>query len=178
MNENMAKYTETLADYLAGGGQLPAAFSKIEGFENLFKMKYYDKEIGFETETIFALKLNIVADLYIDQYVDQLEALNYGVTGMKLPVRTQHSVVASDTLLGEQVTKLTDRPIDNSASEPNHISLSEPTNNTSTTTSDVDAKGFNSQMEAYEMVTKLNRLIEPLLNDLLDKFKYLFMMIY
>ena len=86
----MAKYTETLADYLAGGGQLPAAFSKIEGFEKLFKMKYYDKEIGFETETIFALKLNIVADLYIDQYVDQLEALNYGVTGMKLPVRTQH----------------------------------------------------------------------------------------
>ena len=76
------------------------------------------------------------------------------------------------------MTKLTDRPIDNSASQPNHISLSEPTNNTSTTTSDVDSKGFNSQMEAYEMVTRLNRLIEPLLNDLLDKFKYLFMMIY
>ena len=40
----MAKYTETLADYLAGGRDLPAEFALIDGFDKLFVGKYVDQE--------------------------------------------------------------------------------------------------------------------------------------
>lgn len=43
----MAKYTELFAEYLEGGGSLPAAFAEIVGFEDLFVARYCDKEIGF-----------------------------------------------------------------------------------------------------------------------------------
>ena len=174
----MAKFTETLADYLEGGRQLPSAFSKIEGFDLLFKMKYIDREIGFETEDLFSIKLELTANLYIEQYTKQIKALTYATTGLDLPVRTQHSVVTTTSNLGEQISSISDRPINAEAAKPSSITKSEPTTNTSDNTSDIETKGFNSQMEAYEMVTRLNNLIEPLIVDLLAKFKHLFMLTY
>ena len=49
----MAKYTTLLAEYLERGGQLPASFALIDGFEDLFKKHYCDKELGFETDLLF-----------------------------------------------------------------------------------------------------------------------------
>ena len=37
----MAKYTELFAEYLERGGTLPASFSLIEGFEEIFKKHYF-----------------------------------------------------------------------------------------------------------------------------------------
>lgn len=174
----MAKFTETLADYLEGGRQLPSAFSKIEGFDLLFKMKYIDREIGFETEDLFHIKLELTANLYVEQYAKQIRALTYATTGMDLPVRTQHSVVSTNSLIGEQISTISDRPINAELAKPSSITKSEPTRNNSDNTSDIETKGFNSQMEAYEMVTRLNNLIEPLIVDLLAKFNHLFMLTY
>lgn len=57
----MAKYTELFSEYLEGGGELPAAFSQIDGFEDLFIGHFIDKEIGFETEVLFTIKLETKA---------------------------------------------------------------------------------------------------------------------
>lgn len=65
----MAKYTELLSEYLEHGGQLPAVFSDIEGFTDLFIGKYIDHEIGFETPVIFQIKLNQRANIVFPAYL-------------------------------------------------------------------------------------------------------------
>ena len=64
----MAKYTELLTEYIENGGTLPTAFSLITGFEDLFIRHFCNYEIGFETETLFAIKLEEKADLYMNLY--------------------------------------------------------------------------------------------------------------
>ena len=61
----MAKYTTLLAEYLERGGQLPASFALIDGFEDLFKKHYCDKELGFETDLLFFMKVDELADIYL-----------------------------------------------------------------------------------------------------------------
>lgn len=68
----MAKYTELLSEYLEHGGELPAVFGNIEGFEDLFKGKYCDREIGFETPVLFQIKLEARANLVIPAYVKRI----------------------------------------------------------------------------------------------------------
>lgn len=68
----MAKYTETLGEYLDNGGTLPAVFSQIEGFEELFTANYVEREIGSETEDLFKIKLELTANLVIPRYADRI----------------------------------------------------------------------------------------------------------
>ena len=70
----MAKYTELFAEYLESGGELPAAFDEIVGFKDLFIGHFIDKEIGFETEVLFAIKLETNANLVIGVYADSIAA--------------------------------------------------------------------------------------------------------
>lgn len=71
----MAKYTELLSEYLASGGELPAAFAQIEGFEDLFVAEYIDREIGYETPELFKIKLELLANLVIPPYLARITAL-------------------------------------------------------------------------------------------------------
>ena len=65
----MAKYTETLAEYIEGGGVLPSSsFALIEDFEDLFKERYCGSELGFETELLFAMKLDYKARAVMPVY--------------------------------------------------------------------------------------------------------------
>ena len=64
----MAKYTMTLAEYMARGGALPSSLDLIEGFREHFIGRYFDKEIGFETDALFSLKLEALANLVIPSY--------------------------------------------------------------------------------------------------------------
>ena len=78
----MSKYTETLVEFLEGGGSLPAAFAEIVGFEDLFVARYCDKEIGFETEALFQIKQSsrlapepfLYYNILILQYSDAAES--------------------------------------------------------------------------------------------------------
>lgn len=71
----MAKYTELLSEYIAEGGQLPALFDEITGFSDLFIGEYADREIGFETPTLFQLKLEYKAQLVIPTYKQRISDL-------------------------------------------------------------------------------------------------------
>ena len=61
----MAKYTETLGEYLASGHSLPTVFADITNFDTYFLARYIDREIGFETEDLFEIKLEGKANIII-----------------------------------------------------------------------------------------------------------------
>lgn len=81
----MAKYTETLGEYLEAGHSLPLIFSQIEDFDKYFLARYIDREIGFETETLFGIKLEGKADLVIPLYKDRIDELNAAITALSTP---------------------------------------------------------------------------------------------
>ena len=81
----MAKYTETLGEYLASGHTLPSVFSDITGFDTHFLARYIDREIGFETEALFEIKLEGKANIIIPLYKDRIQQLNDAITALSTP---------------------------------------------------------------------------------------------
>ena len=80
--------TELFTQYIANNGgadsALPSLFNKIPSitsddetttFKDAFVLNFSDREIGFETEALFALKLEGRAKLVIPRYVRKLEEL-------------------------------------------------------------------------------------------------------
>ena len=88
----MAKYTELYADYLIKGGSIPTAFNLIDGFNDLFTAYYCDKEIGFETETIFSIKLDLLASTILPQYKKQIDLLNKAYLDAANPTRVHYEI--------------------------------------------------------------------------------------
>ena len=77
----MAKYTMLFAEYLKSGRQLPSAFSLIPAlneisFEDLFISRFCQREIGFETDSLFEIKLNARANVVCPFYADKLKLLS------------------------------------------------------------------------------------------------------
>lgn len=81
-------HTELFTQYIANNGgaesALPSLFDKIPSividdetttFKDAFVLNFCDREIGFETEALFALKLEGRAKLIIPRYVRKLEEL-------------------------------------------------------------------------------------------------------
>ena len=87
----MAKYTELFAEYIEKGGQLPASFSLILGFGDLFKKHYCDKEIGFETELLFYMKLEEKADLYMQKYADRIALIASAWLDYNAPAKVHYT---------------------------------------------------------------------------------------
>lgn len=81
----MAKYTETLGEYLESGHTLPSVFSDITGFDTHFLARYIDREIGFETEALFEIKLEGKANIIIPLYKDRIQQLNDAITALSTP---------------------------------------------------------------------------------------------
>ena len=82
-------HTELFTQYIANNGgadaALPSLFDKIPSitiddetttFKDAFVLNFCDREIGFETEALFALKLEGRAKLVIPRYVHKLEELS------------------------------------------------------------------------------------------------------
>lgn len=82
-------HTELFTQYIANNGgadsALPLLFAKIPSividdettsFKDAFVLNFCDREIGFETEALFALKLEGRAKLVIPRYVRKLEELS------------------------------------------------------------------------------------------------------
>ena len=69
----MAKYTETLYDYVERGNELPAAMTTFNAsFPGMFLAHYCDSEIGFETEEIFTVKLQARAEMVLPFYKSKI----------------------------------------------------------------------------------------------------------
>lgn len=180
----MARYTELFSEYLESGGQLPAAFSQIAGFEDLFKLKYADYELGFETPELFALKLIGLAELKIPAYaarIARVEALEELVlTGNKTHTKTG----ATKRDYGARTNSSADLP-----SIP--FSIASPDSYTPTEISKADAytdkeiydeiKDIDTGLtaaEAANSIKELERKVKTLKEECLEEFKPLFMQIY
>ena len=146
----MAKYTILYKDYLEDHDE-PKEFKDIEGFGELFYSEYADREIGFETEDNFELKLNARAKLLIPLYVSKIENVRKALGSI-----TDNKVTSKN--------KITDLPIDSDEAEPNQETEGETTG--------------ASISEAILRKRELEGKEKVILQDLLDEFKDLFMLIY
>ena len=165
----MANYTELLGDYLSGGGELPAALDTIDGFKTLFVARYCDCEIGFETETLFATKLEYRANLVMPYYVRRLADLERVATAMSNPQKVRTTKVVA----GEQASQQFTLPLNSNTASPsakNHIDSFE-NNDTST------ESGYTVD-EALRVQDYYNSGVQMLLEKCLDEFKSCFMGIY
>ena len=173
----MAKYTELFAEYLAGGGQLPSAFEDIDGFTNLFKGYYADKEIGFETEDLFALKLETYANIMIPLYKQKIEDLTEAILDVRNPAKTFYENYSTIINAGRQKGYTTDLPFDSTTATPSSITESDPYTNTDNKVTNRTEAGATVN-EAWYKIDKLNAKVKPLILTLLEEFKPLFMAIY
>ena len=80
------KYTELFTEYIANNGgaenALPSLFDKVPSitidgevttFKDAFILNFCDREIGFEIEELFALKLESRAKLVLPFYINKLK---------------------------------------------------------------------------------------------------------
>lgn len=126
----MAKYTELFSEWLEAGGELPPEFSQIAGFDNLFVGEYADSEIGFETPSLFQLKLNQRATLIIPEYVTRIAEIEAARTNLENPVKIRTKTgqitritgavdnLTTDTQNGEKSTHTIG---DTTQSNPDHV---------------------------------------------------------
>ena len=83
-----AEHTEFFTEYIANNGgaekALPSLFDKVPNitiddevttFKDAFILNFCDREIGFETEELFALKLEARAKLVLPFYINKLKQL-------------------------------------------------------------------------------------------------------
>ena len=173
----MAKYTELLAEYLSDGGTLPSVFSTITGFEDMFVAEYCDKEIGFETENLFAIKLDYYANLYVPIYAERITALATAWTNAANPVKVHYERYDTTVNAGAQRAESTELPINSLTATPSSVTATDAYVNTDARITNREESGVTVD-EAYRVIDKLNDEIRPLVKKLLNEFKPCFMQIY
>ena len=167
----MAKYTETLIDYIEAGGTLPALFESIEGFPDLFVQRFCDYEIGFETPDLFAQKLEGAAKIYIPYYKKLIDAQSTLISKLSTGYDREH---ITTTTLGEQDSKSWAYPFNGTSDiNPAARTLSTETINTVSERS----TGYTPD-ELARMIELAESVKRNILGELLDKFKTCFMIIF
>lgn len=177
----MAKYTETFAEYVEDGGALPSSsFALVEDFEDLFKERYCGSEIGFETEALFAIKLDMKARLVMPIYAARIAAVDAAMNKLKTPSKTR----TERRVYGEQHSETgndgsnTELPIDAATAEPASTTHTEGS-------ADIDEHEDNLTFTDYVTIDENIRIIEQLtasrrglVEQCLEEFKPLFMGVY
>ena len=137
--------TELFTQYIANNGgadaALPSLFEKIPSitidgetttFKDAFVLNFSDREIGFETEALFALKLEGRAKLVIPRYVhklDELSKLDY--------INAQRT----ETETRKVIAKITDGGTDTVTRTTSGTSTDSGTDAVTRTTSDTSTDG-------------------------------------
>lgn len=173
----MAKYTMTLAEYLLKGGALPSSFNKIEGFEDLFVAKYCDHEIGFETDDLFSVKLELKAELVMQAYKDRIDARAIYWLKVPNPTKVHYEAINTYYNMGAQKVKSTELPFDSASAAPNLINENEAYQNSDNGTRRHEDNG-ESVDEVMKMLDFLNKDVTTLVEKCLNEFKPLFMGVY
>ena len=168
----MSKYTETLVEFLEGGGVLPAAFAEIVGFEDLFVARYCDKEIGFETEALFQIKLEERATIIIPAYVKRIQATEAAWLTVTDPTRKQTRVFKS----GEKRSSSSSLPLNAQTAQPSQTSKADAFTDKDTTT--FEGITPDEAIRRAEYFQKLDGTAWILLDACLREFENLFMKVY
>lgn len=125
----MAKYTETLAEWLGDGNSLPEEFGRQAGLRESFLARFCDREIGFETPDLFGIKLNLYAELHIDDYLRRVALLaDYGT----MEDLSEELERKTTTELGATRGTVSELPYDASAAEPSAVNATDEVTNSST----------------------------------------------
>lgn len=178
----MAKYTESLQEYLEGGGLLPSSmFSLIDGFEDLFKEKYCASEIGFETEALFALKLDYTAKVFMPIYAERLAVIVEQMTGVKNNPnkwRYETRIYGEHETTTEGDGSTTDLPYNAETATPSATSHNEGGVTSKEHTDTLDFKEGLSIDERLRIIDALNKKAFSVVEACLEEFKTLFMGVY
>ena len=170
----MAFYTETLREYVQRGNEFPESFQLIAktgyDFSTLFYEYYADREIGFETEELFALKLKKVADLYIPQYVKIIENYESVIEALKAKTKKTENLTEN----GKITTRQFDLPIagETQGINPSGIGETDSTGNKTITTNDESADELTRKID-WLMSQEKNAI-----EQLLEKFERCFMQVF
>ena len=163
----MAKYTELYSEYLASGGAVPtAAFAEVsDDFEDLFTAYYCDREIGVETEELFAIKLNLRAAMVCPLYKARIAAYDgvLGKVGAASKVRTFNA--------GAQSGDVTVLPINSISAQPNSKTSTAAYTNTET----VEGETTDEALRLEEFYRKK---VHDVKLQCLKEFENLFMRVY
>ena len=163
----MAKYTELYSEYLASGGAVPtAAFAEVsDDFEDLFTAYYCDREIGVETEELFAIKLNLRASMVCPLYKARIAAYDgvLGKVGAASKVRTFNA--------GAQSGDVTVLPINSISAQPNSKTSTAAYTNTET----IEGETTDEALRLEEFYRKK---VHDVKLQCLREFENLFMRVY
>lgn len=170
----MAFYTETLREYINHGNSLPESFGLIAqtgyDFNTIFFEHFADREIGFETEELFALKVKKVADLWIPQYVKTIQNYESVIEALKAKTKKSESITENEKV----TTRQFDLPVagETAGINPSGIGETDPTRAKTTTT---------TEESPDELTRKVDWLLgqeKNALMDLLERFERCFMQVF
>lgn len=162
----MAKFTETFIDWINNGNDFPSSFD-VDVFPNLknrFFARYCDHEIGFETEELFRIKFEALADSKIPLYVSSVKALVTSDANVADPVKK------SSNRNGKTRATTTELPFDSATSSPSSIMEADEFTN-------------GSEQSGYTLAEAIaqsdwNEKIRDMEERLINEFDNLFMRIY
>lgn len=174
----MAKYTILYGDYINNGGTQPAVFANIQGFADLFLAHFCDKEIGFETEELFNIKLNAYAEIIIPRYKDRIDLLVAFMTNAKgNPTKTHYESHNLTYAQGEQTTDTTELPINATTAEPSLKNKQSGRTDLQSELRTIQDYGQSTE-EVLKFIEDLNGKVQILLWNCLSEFDNLFMKVY
>lgn len=189
----MARYTELFSEWLENGGVFPAIFNNVtvpptnEKLTNLFTCRYADREIGFETPTLFALKFEGLANELMTEFDRALKAYNYALHAIETPTKQRTRSGSIERTYGQKKQNTWEQP---TAIGGNiDIELEDKTSQGITISAEVkDTETYNGYLEGETGLTvdEALRVKEDLINAdfknyiqvFLDKFDKLFMQIF
>lgn len=173
----MARYTMLFKDFIEAGGQYPACFAEIEGLQDAFYGRYCVSEIGFETPSIFQIRLEAKANELVPFYKEKMTLASAQYVGLltpsKLETITHEYGQAHTATNGESMDLPTDAE---TFTDPTTKTATDTTTDERTDT-DTHETGL-SATERLEVIERLNEIKKPIMTELLNQFQSLFMGVY
>ena len=167
-NQREAKYTEYLGEYLLTHS-LPEEFNQIDGFADLFTATYVDREIGFETEELFEIKLSARAHDVIPLYKQRMEQYQNAINNLQTAKKT----FKDEIQVSPKKVSNTELPLNTTSALPN--SVQEAVGYTDVTTRTEEGV---TTIESYDILDRLKSKVYNITNDLLGEFDSLFMGVF
>ena len=197
-----AEHTEFFSEYIANNGgaekALPSLFDKVPNitiddevttFKDAFILNFCEREIGFETEELFALKLEARAKLVLPFYINKLKQLasidyinakrtetekrtntgNITDGGKDVNTRFKGENPLIDTTLTFNAKAVTEQEI-------NEIGYGKNTNTTGS--EDVTREYTDSGIEARDLYERVLNDTLNVWHEIFKKFESLFMQVW
>lgn len=186
----MAKYTELFSEYIQAGGQYPAAFKNVQvngdNLSDLFMTRYGDREIGFETPALFALKFEGLAAELIPELESGLQAHSGALTALNDPQTVHIKTGAIARVYGQRKRNTYEQPTASPVTgqvqlvdtDSQNIVVDHGGTDTETYNAVTDTDKVKGVAEGVKILEALSTDRKNFLQVWLDKFDVLFMQIF